>query len=103
MPSTCVLRSVAIAVSSSCSPGLERQLPGRCMLLQLVLDPRLVGVLGPDPVVALIFEELDELGSAALDDTPAVEDMDEPRLDVVQDALVVRDDEDARPDPRHDL
>ena len=55
---------------------------------------RLVGVFA-DPVVPLVLELLGELRAAALDDFPVEHDVDVVGLDVVEDALVVGDLEDA--------
>src|SRR3954465_9161275 len=92
---TWAFRSVSLAVLASSGSGLERQLAGRGVLLHLVLVPGRLGVLGADPVVPLALEDIDELGAAALDDPATEEDVDETRLDVVQDALIVGDDQDA--------
>src|SRR3954447_6034409 len=48
-----------------------------------------------DPAVALLLELRDELGAALLDDAAVVEDVHGVRLDQVEDALVVGDDQDA--------
>ena len=48
-----------------------------------------------DLVVALALEALDELDAALEHDPPVHQDVDELRLDVVQDALVVGDDQGA--------
>src|SRR3954454_17220809 len=48
-----------------------------------------------DPAVALLLEHGDELGAALLDDPALEHDVHELGLDEVQDALVVRDDQDA--------
>src|SRR3954447_5102714 len=95
MPSTWALRSVAMADLPSSRSRLERQLTGRSVLFHLVFVPGRLGVLGADPVVPLAFEDIDELGTTALDDPASEEDVDETRLDVVQNALVVGDDQDA--------
>src|ERR1700682_1721820 len=71
MPATWLLRSVAIACIPSSIEGWERQLPRSGGLLHLVLVLGVLGVLLADPVVALRFEELDELRGAALDELGA--------------------------------
>ena len=48
-----------------------------------------------DPAVAALLELADQLRAALLDDPPLEHDVHELRLDHVQDALVVRDDQDA--------
>ncbi len=54
-----------------------------------------VGIFLADPVIALFFEQLDQFRAAVFDDPAAEEDVHELRLDVSQDPLVVRDDQDA--------
>ncbi len=54
------------------------------------------GVLLAHPLVALVLELARELGPAALDHATVQHDVDEVRLDVAQDPLVVGDDQDAK-------
>src|SRR4051794_24113956 len=77
------------------SPSKRR--PRLILRLDLVLVPGGVGVLLAEPVVALLLEAIDQFGAAALDDPAAEEEVDELGLDVVEDALVVGDDQDAGP------
>ena len=60
------------------------------------LPPRLLA----QPVVALALELVDQLGAALAHDPPVEHDVHELRLDVVQDALVVGDDQRAHADLR---
>src|SRR5262249_33582150 len=53
-----------------------------------------------DPAVALLLELLDQLRAALLDDASVEEDVDGVRLDQVEDALVVGDDQNAHPGAR---
>ena len=48
-----------------------------------------------EALIAVGVELVGQLGAARLDDAPADEDVDELRLDVAQDAGVVRDQQDA--------
>src|SRR5512143_4176598 len=66
------------------------------LMILLLARGRLGRALFADPVVALRLELVRELRAAGLHDASVDENMDEVRLDVVQDALIVRDEEDAQ-------
>src|SRR5262249_59103162 len=63
---------------------------------------RRLGWLLPTAVIPLTLALLDQLGPAVLHDPAAEEDVDELRLDVVEDPLVVGDHQDAGAMPRRD-
>ena len=51
---------------------------------------------GPDPVISLLFQLQRQLGAAGLDDSAVHKNMHVVRLDIIQDALVVCDDQHAK-------
>src|SRR5579872_6974482 len=63
----------------------------------LAIDDHPVLFLGRfEPFIALLFEFIGQLFPARFDDAPVEHDMDKVRGDVVQHALVVRDEQDAQ-------
>src|SRR4051812_119257 len=64
-----------------------------CVVMVSPWPGRLGGPVLADPVVALLLELQRQLGAARLDDPSVHQHVDEVRLDVIQDPLVVRDQE----------